>query len=190
MKLLGSELEGSRPFALKNQIEAILYLKGQPLDVASLAELADCKRDEAYDAVLELMEDYAHRDSALEVLALPEGFALQLRPPFLPLVSEILPPELGVGSLRTLAMIILRGPLSQADLVELRGPSAYQQVADLVEKGFVTKYRQAGSRSAWLKVTNKFHHYFSVNELASVHAQIMATPDVIEPAAATDPFES
>lgn len=153
--------------ALKNQIEAVLYLKGEPLDLASIAELAGCRRDDAYEALLELIEDYAHRDSALEVLAVEKGFALQLREPFLPLVNQILPPELGVGAMRTLATIILKGPLSQPDLVELRGGSAYQQVAELVEKGFVTRYRPSGSRAYWLRVTNKFHQYFSVDELAS-----------------------
>jgi segregation and condensation protein B len=153
--------------ALKNQIEAVLYLKGEPLDLGTIAELVGYSRNDAYEALLELIEDYAHRDSALEVLAVEKGFALQLREPFLPLVNQILPPELGVGAMRTLATIILKGPLSQPDLVELRGGSAYQQVAELVEKGFVTRYRPSGSRAYWLRVTNKFHQYFSVDELAS-----------------------
>ncbi|NJK61729.1 MAG: SMC-Scp complex subunit ScpB [Synechococcaceae cyanobacterium SM2_3_1] len=179
MSLDSDHFPQNRPhasLALKNQIEAVLYLKGEPLDLASIAELAGCSRDHAYEALLELIEDYAHRDSALEVLAVEKGFALQLREPFLPLVNQILPPELGVGAMRTLATIILKGPLSQPDLVDLRGGSAYQQVAELVEKGFVTRYRPSGSRAYWLRVTHKFHQYFSVDELAS------ATLDEPDPA--------
>lgn len=169
-----------RPFALKNQIEAILYLKGESLDLGSLAQLAHCSQEEAYEAVLELVEDYAYRDSALEVVAQEERFALQLRAPFLALVNDLLPPEIGLGSSRTLATIILKGPLTQADLVELRGPGAYHHVAELVEKGFVTKYRKAGIRSAFLRVTDKFHRYFSVDELAA--AQVDAgDPDELDP---------
>jgi len=160
----GSEMEGGRLLALKNRIEAILYLKGQPLALSTLAQLAQCSRDEAYDALLELMEDYAHRDSALEVLQVEEGFALRLREPFLELANQLLPPEIGVGATRTLATIVLRGPLSQADLVELRGQGAYQHVAELVEKGFVTRYRKEGSRSPWLRVTDKFHRYFTLQD--------------------------
>lgn len=165
---LDADPSPSRPFAVKNQIEAILYLKGEPLDLNTIAGLAHCQRDEAYEALLELIEDYTHRDSALEILALDDRrFALQLREPFLPLVNEILPPEIGVGVTRTLATIILKGPMTQADLVQIRGASAYQHVAELVEKGFVTKHRKAGTRSAWLRVTNKFHQYFSVDQLAA-----------------------
>ena len=156
-------------FALKNHIEAILYLKGESLDLGTLAQLARCSQDDAYEAVLELVEDYAYRDSALEVVAEADRFALQLRDPFLALVNDLLPPEIGVGTSRTLATIILKGPLSQSQLVEMRGPGAYHHVAELVEKGFVSKYRKAGSRSAFLRVTDKFHRYFSVDELAAAH---------------------
>jgi segregation and condensation protein B len=174
-----AEKQGQRErvLALKNRIEAILYLKGQPLELSALAQLAHCSRDEAYDALLELMEDYAHRDSALEVLQLEEGFALQLREPFLELANQLLPPEIGVGATRTLATIILRGPLSQADLVELRGQGAYQHVAELVEKGFVTRYRKEGSRSPWLRVTDKFHRYFTVDELAKKATEAASFPE-------------
>ena len=159
-----AEKQGQRErvFALKNQIEAILYLKGQPLELSALAQLAHCSRDEAYDALLELMEDYAHRDSALEVLQVGEGFALQLREPFLELANRLLPPEIGVGATRTLATIILRGPLSQAELVE---------------KGFVTRYRKEGCRSPWLRVTDKFHRYFTVDELAKKAAEAASFPE-------------
>ncbi|GAB4212404.1 MAG: SMC-Scp complex subunit ScpB [Synechococcales cyanobacterium] len=152
---------------LKNVIEAILYLKGQPLDLATIAQLAHCSRADAQEALLELMDDYAHRDSALEVLPMGNGFALQLRSPLMSLVEQILPPELGTGSLRTLAAIILKGPLSLAELVELRGAGAYHHVAELVEKGFVKKEKIPGSRSSGLKVTAKFHDYFSVDSLPS-----------------------
>ena len=50
---------------LATKIEAILYLKGQPLTLAEIAELANSDRDEVEDAMIELMSDYAHRDSAL-----------------------------------------------------------------------------------------------------------------------------
>ncbi len=166
-----SDPSAEQPFALKNHIEAILYLKGESLDLVALAQLARCSQEDAYEAVLELVEDYAYRDSALEVVAQADRFALQLRDPFLTLVNDLLPPEIGVGTSRTLATIILKGPLSQSQLVELRGPGAYHHVAELVEKGFVSKYHKSGSRSAFLKVTDKFHRYFSVDELAAAHLE-------------------
>ena len=151
--------------AIKNQIEAILDLKGRPLTLTEVADLAHCDREDAYDALLELMEDYAHRDSALEVLEVGEGFALQLRDPFSSLVTDILPPEIGLAATRTLAAIALRGPLTQSELIELRGSGAYQHVSELVRKGFISKQRLPSNRSFLLKVTHKFHQSYEMEDL-------------------------
>jgi hypothetical protein len=56
---------------LATKIEAILYLKGQPLSLAELAESTKCDRTEVEEALIELMDDYAHRDSALEIAENP-----------------------------------------------------------------------------------------------------------------------
>jgi segregation and condensation protein B len=152
-------------FRLASQIEAVLYLKGQPLDLATIAECAGCDRDEAETAIIELMDDYAHRDSALEVVETPKGYTLQLRDSFQPLIDKMIPAEIGTGALRTLAAIAIKGSISQSELVELRGSGAYQHVQELVEVGFVRKRRQAGNRSSLLQVTDKFHRTYELNDL-------------------------
>ncbi|MGK7874550.1 MAG: SMC-Scp complex subunit ScpB [Xenococcaceae cyanobacterium] len=153
---------------LATQIEAILYLKGQPLSLAAIADCAGCDRQEAEDGIIELMADYAHRDSALEVVETPTGYSLQLRSSFQGLLKNLVPAELGTGALRTLAAIALKSPILQAELIDVRGSSAYQQVQELVQLGFVRKRRQADGRSYWLEVTDKFHQYFEVDQLSQV----------------------
>ncbi|MGB2924839.1 MAG: SMC-Scp complex subunit ScpB, partial [Limnothrix sp.] len=51
---------------LTTQLEAILYIKAQPLTLEELAETAGMAVEPVTNAMLELMADYAHRDSALE----------------------------------------------------------------------------------------------------------------------------
>ena len=148
------------------KIEAILYLKGEPLSTTQLAELVKCDRIQVQEAVIQLMSDYAHRDSALEVAETQKGcYTLQLKPSYADLIDTLIPPELGVGALRTLAAIALNGGIAQTDLVELRGSGAYQHVQELVQLGFVNKRKQRETRSYWLQVTKKFHQYFQVDQL-------------------------
>ena len=147
---------------------AFLYLKGQPLSIAQIAEYAGCDRDEVEDGLIELMSDYAHRDTALEVVETAEGYSLQLRSLFKHLVNTLIPLDLGIGALRTLAAIALKGPISQTDLDELRGSGIYQQVPDLVSAGFVRKRRQSDGRSYWLQVTDKFYQHFEIDQLPAV----------------------
>lgn len=154
--------------SLVAQVEAILYLKGQPVSLTEIAEYADSDREAIEDALIELMSEYAHRNSALEVVETPTGYNLQLRSTFQNLLKNIVPAELGTGSLRTLAAIALKGKIIQTDLIELRGSSAYQQVGELVEQGFIRKRRQVEGRSYWLEVTDKFHQYFEIDQLPQI----------------------
>ena len=157
--------ESERESQLPQKLEAILYLKAKPLRILELAELALCEEEEVEEALLVLMQDYALRDSALEVLETDAGFSLQLRESYMNLVHTIIPTDLGVGSLRTLAAIALKGPIPQTQLVELRGSGAYQHVGDLVNEGFVSKRRLSNGRSYSVQVTEKFYQYFEVDEL-------------------------
>ncbi len=161
---------------LATTIEAILYLKAQALTLADIAELAGCDRDAAEEGLLELMGDYAHRETALEVAETPNGYSLQLREDFQNLVQNLIPADIGKGALRTLAVIALKGPIIQTALIELRGSTAYDHVRDLVEQGFVRKRRRSDGRSYWLQVTDKFHQYFQLNQLPGNIDQLLGGP--------------
>jgi segregation and condensation protein B len=184
-------------------IEAILYLKAQPIPLSEIAELASCDRDQVEEGLLELMADFAHRDTALEVAETPDGYCLQLRSEYQKLVQTLIPADIGVGALRTLAVIAMKGPLLQTDLVNLRGSSAYPQVQELVEQGFVRKRRKSDGRSSWLQVTDKFHQYFQLDQFTGDMATVAQkqraskaaiaaaphpeTPDLASPSADLDP---
>lgn len=150
---------------LATKIEAILYLKGQPLTIAELAELTQSDRSTVQDGIIELMDNYAHRDTALEIVETAEGYTLQLKAAYSDIMEVIIPPEIGVGALRTLAVIALKKGISQTELIDLRGSGAYQHVQELVQLGYVKKRRQAESRSYWLQVTDKFHQNFELGQL-------------------------
>lgn len=151
---------------LATKLEAILYIKAQPVPLDELAEAAGVTTTLAEDALMELMGDYAHRDSALEVLETPTGYSLQLRDSCQAMVTDLLPAELSTGALRTLAAIALKSPILQTELIELRGSSAYQHVQDLVSQGFIRKRRQQDGRSFWLEVSEKFYQYFEIDQLS------------------------
>lgn len=150
---------------LATKIEAILYLKGQPLTISEIAEYAQSDRQSVEYALIELMDDYAHRDSALNIVETDSSYSLQLCADFQPLVQALIPLELGVGALRTLAAIALYSPITQTQLVDLRGSGAYQHVQELVELGFIRKRRQSDSRSQLLSLTPKFNQYFQMEQL-------------------------
>ena len=148
--------------SLAARLEAILYLKGRPLSLVDLAGIAGVERDEAELALITLMADYAHRDTALEIRQEGNTFSLQLRESLTDLVQNLLPVDLSTASLRTLATIALKKRILQSELVELRGSGAYDHIKELLAQNFIERRRQSEGRSYWLSLSEKFHRTFAV----------------------------
>jgi segregation and condensation protein B len=153
---------GLELLSLPARIEAILYLKGKPLSLGDLAEIAGITRDEAEMGLITLMADYAHRDTALEIRQEGQRYSLQLREGLGGLVQNLLPVDLSTAALRTLATIALKKRILQSDLVELRGSGAYDHIKELLAQNFIERKRQSEGRSYWLTLSEKFHRTFAI----------------------------
>ena len=148
--------------SLAARLEAILYLKGKPLSLGELASLACEERDAVELALITLMADYAHRDTALEIRQEGSHYSLQLRDSLADLVQSLLPVDLSTAALRTLATIALKKRILQSELVDLRGSGAYDHIRDLLAQDFIERRRQSDGRSYWLTLSEKFHRTFAV----------------------------
>ncbi len=148
--------------SLAAQIEAILYLKGRPIGLNELSELARAEPQAVQQALLALTAGYAQRDTALEIVEQNGRFGLQLRPALAGLVQNMLPVNLSTATLRTLATIALKKRILQSDLVDLRGSGAYDHIKELLAQDFIERRRQSEGRSYWITLSEKFHRTFSV----------------------------
>ena len=158
----GVAQDSLRGLSLPARLEAILYLKGRPVPLAELSAIAGIKPEEAELALITLMADYAHRDTALEIRQESQSFSLQLRESLGDLVQSLVPVDLSTASLRTLATIALKKRILQSELVELRGSGAYDHIRELLAQDFIERRRQSDGRSYWLTLSEKFHRTFSV----------------------------
>ncbi len=148
--------------SLPARLEAILYLKGKPLSLNEMAELVQETKASVEEALLALMAGYAQRDTALDLQEQNGLYSLQLRKGLGELVKNLLPVDLSLGSLRTLATIALKKRILQSELVELRGSGAYEHIKELMAMNFIERKRQREGRSFWLTLSEKFHQTFTV----------------------------
>lgn len=158
----GALPDSLRGLSLPARLEAILYLKGRPLPLAELASIAGIGKEEAELALITLMTDYAHRDTALEIRQEGQTYGLQLRESLGDLVQSLLPVDLSTAALRTLATIALKKRILQSELVELRGSGAYDHIKELLAQDFIERRRQSEGRSFWLSLSEKFHRTFAI----------------------------
>ncbi len=148
--------------SLPARLEAILYLKGRAVTLKELGQLACCSSEEAATALMILMADYAHRETALEIRQDGDGYSLQLRADLVELVHALVPLNLGAATLRTLATIALKQPIRQAVVVNMRGSGAYEHIRELMAQGFIARRREQDGRSYWLTLTEKFHRTYTI----------------------------
>jgi segregation and condensation protein B len=146
-------------------VEAALYVAGRPLNLNDLcAVLGSRSKKKAKRFVAMLMQDYAARKTALEILELKdERYVLQLKADFTPLVKKFVnKPLLSSGPLKTLSYIAYRQPISQKRVIEVRGQHAYGHLKLLKEMGLIAAERSGRSMS--LRTTDYFADYFGLTQ--------------------------
>jgi len=145
-------------------VEAALYVAGRPLDLKELCSVLKTRsKNKTKKLVKTLMQEYASRDTALEILELKdERYVLQLKAEFTPKVRKLVKkPLLSTGPLKTLSYIAYRQPVSQKRVVDVRGRHAYGHIKILKEMRLITGERKG--RSTVLRTTEYFADYFGLS---------------------------
>jgi len=145
-------------------IEAALYVAGRPLDIKTLCSVTGVRSKRRVRRLArELAREYAERNTALEILELEDGrFVLQLKGEYSQRVRRLaVRPLLTPGPLKTLSYIAYKQPVSQKEVVDVRGTQAYRHIKQLREMGLVEGER---SGNTWiLRTTEYFADYFGLS---------------------------
>lgn len=155
-------------------VEAALYVAGRPLNLKELCSVLNTRsKNKTKKLARTLMQEYASRKTALEILELTdERYVLQLKADFTSRVRKLVKrPLLSTGPLKTLAYIAYRQPVSQKRVVEVRGHHVYSHIKLLKETSLVVGERKG--RSTFLRTTEYFADYFGLShDLSSMKRQL------------------
>ncbi len=141
-------------------IEAALYASGRPMSISELADIVKTDIESVRKILRKLIKDYTSRNTALEIVELPnERFVLQLKPELTPKIASLIPGGLlSYATLKTLVFIALKQPIKQSELVQMRGTHVYEHVRELEEKKFIQVIPEG--RTKVLTTTDLFADYF------------------------------
>ena len=155
-------------------VEAALYVAGRPLNLKELCSVLKTRsKRKCKKLARALMQEYASRNTALEILELKdERYVLQLKAEFTPRVKRLVKrPLLSTGPLKTLAYIAYRQPVSQKRVVDVRGHHVYNHIRQLREMDLVVGERRG--RSTLLRTTEYFADYFGLShDLSTMKRQL------------------
>jgi len=145
-------------------LEAALYVAGRPLDLKTLGSILKTRsRKKVQMLARMLIEDYKKRDTALEILELEDNrFVMQLKAEYTPEVRRLaIRPLLSKGPLKTLSYIAYRQPVSQAQVIDVRGHHAYAHLKQLEELNLIS--REKAGRTKIIRTTSFFADYFGLS---------------------------
>lgn len=175
--------------SLRGAVEAALFAAGGPISLPDLAQVVGSPTEEVADCLTVLRVEYKSREGGLEIVRHAGGlWVLQVPKQYTHLVTRLVPPDLETPLMRTLSVIALLQPVTQAKVVDRRGQGAYNHVTELVKRGFVLK--EPEGNSFLLRTTPEFARRFRLKDdpeaiRTALKEKAEITPDApqIEPAA-------
>jgi segregation and condensation protein B len=142
----------------KKIMEAALFISSTPLTLDQLARITGINSLGHVKEIVEgLQKEY--EKSGLEIFGSADGYTMQVRPQMLPRVAHLTPySDLGEGPKRTLAIVTLREPVKQSEIIKLQGNKAYSYIKDLKKRGLIVTEKEGHTKI--LKLTQEFERYF------------------------------
>lgn len=143
-------------------IEAALFVSTDPISIDELRRITGVtSREDLERAIAVLIKDYESKDSALEIRRIGEdSYIMQANDAYSTPLLDLVRPAVNDEVLKTLSLIALKQPITQAEVVKARGYRTYAHVKELLLKEFI--HAEPKGRTKLLTTTSKFADYFSL----------------------------
>lgn len=156
---------------LHNQIEAVLFYKGEPVKTKTLSKMLHVKTKEIEEACIILKENLEGR--GIRLLSKDEAYALGTSPEMSDLIVSIRKEELsrdiGKAGLETLSIILYKGPVARSEIDYVRGVNSSFIIRNLLIRGLVERsHNPTDSRSFLYKPTFELLSFLGVSNISEL----------------------
>lgn len=151
-------------------LEALLFACGGEVSFARLGELAGMTADEVGAGVRSLAREYREAGRGLTVIEHHGGCALGTNGDYAEQVAlagrREFSEELSRASLETLALIAYRGPLTRAEVEQVRGVRSWFILRNLLLRGLIERIEESsGELAHHYRVTTDFLAHIGLSSL-------------------------
>jgi segregation and condensation protein B len=152
---------------LKSKIESILFIAARPLTLKRLMEVTESSKEEVLAALDEIAASYTGDARGVRLLRNGNEVQFSTSPDNSKLVQEYLKDEttgeLTKPSLETLTIVAYRGPISKAELEQVRGVNCSLILRNLLMRGLVEVEGDPHDPSATFRVTMDFIRFLGIS---------------------------
>ncbi|MFA6254896.1 MAG: SMC-Scp complex subunit ScpB [Patescibacteria group bacterium] len=154
--------------SLKAKIESLLFISNQPFSVKRLTDLTKSEKDKVETAINELMADYNQADKGIQVQKIGDKVQLVTHPDNSKLVKDFIKEEttgeLSRAALETLTIVAYRGPVSRAELEQIRGVNCAIILRHLLIRGLVESREDRKKMQTVYNITFDFLKFLGINQ--------------------------
>lgn len=171
----GGETSVLPPAEVRAVLEALIFASEQPITPREIGQVLGGVPREVWQAGLaQLQEDYGRDGRGLQLVEVAGGWQITTRPEYNDWVRELLDPQrptrLSIQALETLAVIAYKQPVTQPEVIELRGVKSGGVLKTLLEKRLIriTGRKEVVGRPMLYGTTKEFLLHFGLKDLSEL----------------------
>ncbi|MBU0597487.1 SMC-Scp complex subunit ScpB [Patescibacteria group bacterium] len=149
-------------------IESLLFISGKPLSVVKLSEITKKDKKEVMTAADELMDDYNNKDRGVQIQKAGSSYQMATNPGCSYIIKDLIKSEqsgeLTKPSLETLTIIAYRGPITKAELEQIRGVNCSLIIRNLLIKGLIETQEDKEKMATVYSITFDFLRFLGLNK--------------------------
>jgi segregation and condensation protein B len=171
----GEEAPVLPPAEIKAVLEALIFASPHPVTPREIGQVLGGVPKEAWRVGLaELHEEYSRDGRGLQLVEVAAGYQITTRPEYNDWIRELVDPQkptrLSIQALETLAVIAYKQPVTQPEIIELRGVKSGGVVKTLLEKRLIkiTGRKEVVGRPILYGTTKEFLLHFGLKDLTEL----------------------
>jgi segregation and condensation protein B len=163
------------PVEIRAVLEALIFASPHPVTPREIGQvLGGVSKEDWKRGLDELREEYARDGRGLQLVEVAAGYQITTRPEYNDWIRELVDPQkptrLSIQALETLAVIAYKQPVTQPEIIELRGVKSGGVVKTLLEKRLIkiTGRKEVVGRPILYGTTKEFLLHFGLKDLTEL----------------------
>jgi len=158
----------------KSLIEAMLFVSGDPVNLAALRATLELPEADLKQLLDELILEYRQRDAGVIIIEIANGYQMVTNPQYSQWMKKFTHTntsnKLSVPSLETLAIIAYKQPIIKAELEQIRGVNSDGVIKSLLDKRLIKIMgrKEVAGKPLLYGTTQDFLQYFGIRDLTEL----------------------
>lgn len=151
-------------------LESLLFVSGEPQNVKELSSLLNEKEEIIQEALLRLKNSYETEKRGLRLINNDNKWLLTTNPSALPFLNklkkEVFEGDLSSAADETLAIVSYRGPISRAEINEIRGVDSSYILHQLLLRELIERFPNPKRINTFLyNISFKFMNHLGISSV-------------------------